>query len=555
MTNHNDVEYADTLWKSADALRGQVDAAEYKHVVLGLLFLKYISDSFEARREELKAELTADGIEGPQQESLLESRDEYTAERVFWVPPEARWTNLQNQATRPDIATFIDDAILAVERDNTNLRGKLPRDYARRGIEPIKLKGLIDLIADIGFKGDRAKARDTLGRVYEYFLGKFAQAEGKLGGEFFTPRCVVRVLVEMIEPYEGRVYDPCCGSGGMFVQSESFVEAHGGNKTDISIFGQESNPTTWRLAHMNLAIRSIEANLGSQPADTFLRDLHPDLKADYILANPPFNVSDWSGKLLQDDVRWRYGTPPLGNANYAWIQHFIHHVAPPNGRGGGIAGFVMANGSLSSNTGGEGEIRQRIIEADLVECIVALPGQLFFTTGIPVCLWFLTRDKTGRNLKHGGRTRKGETLFIDARKLGYLQTRTLRALTGAENGETLMAGGLGDPNRNSDIGKIVYAFRQWRGEPKPHWWDSDLHGAWAYRDIPGFCKAASTEDIKKESFILTPGRYVGAEDLVDDGEPFAEKYARLTAALEQEFAEQDRLTGAVRQWLGRIQNG
>ena len=430
MTNNDatttDLAYAEILWKSADALRGQIDAAEYKHVVLGLLFLKYISDSFEVRRGELKGELAADGISGPQIEILLESRDEYTAERVFWVPPEARWQHLQNQAARSDIATLIDDAILAVERDNPNLKGKLPRDYARRGIAPEKMKGLIDLIADIGFRGDRAKARDTLGRVYEYFLGKFAQAEGKLGGEFFTPRCIVRLLVEMLEPYEGRVYDPCCGSAGMFVQSERFVEAHGGQKTDISIFGQESNPTTWRLAHMNLAIRGIEANLGSQPSDSFLRNLHPDLKADYILANPPFNISDWSGKLLADDVRWRYGTPPAGNANYAWIQHFIHHLAPPNGHGGGVAGFVMANGSLSTGSGGEGEIRQRIVEADQVDCIVALPAQLFLTTGIPACLWFLTRDKTGKNLKHGGCDRTGETLFIDARKLGTMRTRTLR---------------------------------------------------------------------------------------------------------------------------------
>ena len=294
---------AEILWKAADALRGQVDAAEYKHVVLGLLFLKYTSDSFEARRDELRGELEADEIGGAQLEGLLENRDEYTAERVFWVPPEARWANLQNQAVRPDIARLIDDAILAVERDNPSLKGKLPRDYARRGIAPERMKGLIDRIADIGFKADRAKARDSLGRVYEYHLGKFAQAEGKLGGEFFTPRCVVRLLVEMLEPYEGRVYDPCCGSAGMFVQSERFVEAHGGQKTDISIFGQESNPTTWRLAHMNLAIRGIEANLGSQPADTFLRDIHPDLKADYVIANPPFNISDWSGRLLQDDVR------------------------------------------------------------------------------------------------------------------------------------------------------------------------------------------------------------------------------------------------------------
>ncbi len=558
-TNNSDLAYADTLWKSADTLRGQIDAAEYKHVVLGLLFLKYVSDSFESRRAELKAELEADNIKGDQLESLLENRDEYTAERVFWVPPESRWLNLQNQATRADISTLIDDAILAVERDNPTLKGKLPRDYARRGIEPVKMKGLIDLIADIGFKGDRDKARDTLGRVYEYFLGKFAQAEGKLGGEFYTPRCIVRLMVEMLEPYEGRVYDPCCGSAGMFVQSERFVEAHGGQRTDISIFGQESNPTTWRLAHMNLAIRGIEANLGSQPADTFLRNLHPDLKADYILANPPFNVSDWSGKLLQDDVRWRYGTPPTGNANYAWIQHFIHHLAPPNGHGGGVAGFVMANGSLSSGSGGEGDIRQRMVEADLVDCIVALPAQLFYTTGIPVCLWFLTRDKTGKNLKNGCPHREGgragETLFIDARKFGTLQERTLRVLTGGDDGETLLADGMGDPNHDSDIGRIVYAFRQWRGEPAPEWWDEKKHGEWAYRDIPGFCKAVNTEQIKKHDCVLTPGRYVGAEEQEDDGEPFAEKYPRLLADLEKCFAEGERLTATVRERLASVARG
>ncbi|WP_313952788.1 class I SAM-dependent DNA methyltransferase [Accumulibacter sp.] len=556
-TTNTDLAYADTLWKSADTLRGQIDAAEYKHVVLGLLFLKYISDSFAARREELKAELEADGITGAQCEALLENRDEYTAERVFWVPRESRWANLQNQAARPDIATLIDDAILAVERDNPNLKNKLPRDYARRGIEPVKLKGLIDLIADIGFKGDRAKARDSLGRVYEYFLGKFAQAEGKLGGEFYTPRCVVRVLVEMLEPYEGRVYDPCCGSGGMFVQSERFVEAHGGEKTDISIFGQESNPTTWRLAHMNLAIRSIEANLGSQPGDSFLRDLHPDLKADYIIANPPFNVSDWSGKLLQEDVRWkRFGTPPLGNANYAWIQHFIHHIAPPNGRGGGVAGFVMANGSLSSNSGGEGDIRRKIVEADLVDAIVALPAQLFFTTGIPVSLWFLTRDKSGRNLKHGCPNRpggrKGETLFIDARKLGTMQTRTLRVLSGGDDGESMLADGMGDAKAGSDIGRIVYAFRQWRGEPKPAWWDETQHGEWSYRDISGFCKAAKVEEIGKHGFVLTPGRYVGAEEQEDDGELFTEKYPRLVAELEKCFVKGEQLTTVIRQQLLRV---
>jgi type I restriction enzyme M protein len=423
---------AETLWQAADKLRGSIDAAEYKHVVLGLIFLKYISDAFQTRRQRLAQELKADGIEGKEAETLLESRDEYTAEAIFWVPPEARWSNIQNQARQPNISRLIDDAMYAIERDNPKLKGKLPRDYARRGIAPERLGGLIDMIGTIAIGTDHARAKDVLGRVYEYFLGKFAAAEGKLGGEFFTPRSVVRLLVEMIEPYEGRVFDPCCGSGGMFVQSERFVEAHGGSKRNISIFGQESNPTTWRLAHMNLAIRGIEANLGDQPADSFVRDLHPDLKADYILANPPFNVSDWSGQMLRDDVRWKFGVPPVGNANYAWIQHFIHHIAPSNGRGGGIAGFVMSNGSLSSNTSGEGEIRKNIIEADLVDCIVAMPPQLFLTTGIPVCLWFVSRNKTGKKIKTGERDRRGETLFIDARQLGKLETRTLRMLTGRD---------------------------------------------------------------------------------------------------------------------------
>jgi type I restriction enzyme M protein len=549
---HSDLAYADTLWKAADTLRGQVDAAEYKHIVLGLLFLKYISDAFDARREQLKGELELDGIREPQLESLLESRDEYTAERVFWVPPEARWKTIQDQASRADIATLIDDAILAVERDNPALDGKLPRDYGRRGIEPIKLKGLIDLVANLGFKGDRGKAGDTLGRVYEYFLGKFAQAEGKLGGEFYTPRSVVRLLVEMIEPYNGRVYDPCCGSGGMFVQSEDFVEAHGGSTTDIHIFGQESNPTTWRLAHMNLAIRSIEANLGAQPADSLLRDLHPDLKADYILANPPFNVSDWSGKLLQDDARWRYGPPPAGNANYAWIQHFIHHLAPPNGRGGGVAGFVMANGSLTSASGGEGHIRQRIIEDDLVDTIVALPPQLFFTTSIPVCLWFITRDKTGRNLTSGGRSRRRETLFIDAASLGTMQTRNLRVLTGGDDGQTLLADGEGDPAFDSDIGRIVYTFRRWRGELPPDWWDDARHGPWVYGDIPGFCSGATIEDIARQGFVLSPGRYVGAADVDEDAEPFSDKYPRLVRELESSLAESERMTGVVRSLIAGL---
>jgi type I restriction enzyme M protein len=564
----SDLDFETTLWATADKLRGTVDAAEYKHVVLGLLFLKYVSDAFESRREALRAELEAQKIAGKQLDLLLESRDEYTAENVFWVPPEARWEYLRAQARRPDIAKLLDDAILAVERDNPNLKGKLPRDYARRGIPPEKLGGLIDLVSGIGFKGDRAKARDTLGRVYEYFLGKFAAAEGKLGGEFYTPRGVVRLLVEMLEPYNGRVYDPCCGSGGMFVQSEKFVEAHGGRQTDISIFGQESNPMTWRLAHMNLAIRGIEANLGPQHADTFLRNLHPDLKADYILANPPFNVSDWSGKMLEKDRRWVYGRPPVGNANYAWIQHFIYHMAPPNGRGGGVAGFVMANGSLSSNSGGEGEIRRRIVEADLVDCIVAMPPQLFFTTGIPVCLWFLTRNKgggpSGRSGPSGrvgqsGRGEKGapgglgalrdrssETLFIDARKLGTLETRTLRVLFGDVDG---------DPPPESDTGRIVYAFRRWRGEPKPAHWDEKKHGPWAYADVPGFCKAAKVQEIEKHGFVLTPGRYVGAEEVEDDDEPFEVVFPKLLTELEEQFKEGEKLTKVIRAKLGGLENG
>ncbi len=521
------------LWQTADKLRGSVDAAEYKHVVLGLIFLKYISDAFAARRETLRQELEADGISGPQLESLLESRDEYTAENVFWVPPEARWEHIRNQGKQPNIAVILDDAMHAIERDNKKLKGKLPRDYARRGIPAERLGGLIDQIAKIAIGTDQARAKDVLGRVYEYFLGKFAAAEGKLGGEFFTPSSVVRLLVEMVEPYEGRVYDPACGSGGMFVQSERFAEAHGGTRRDISVFGQESNPTTWRLAHMNLAIRGIEANLGEQPADSFVRDLHPDLKADFILANPPFNISDWSGELLKKDPRWAYGVPPAGNANYAWIQHFIHHLAPPNGRGGGVAGFVMANGSLSSTSGTEGEIRRRIVEADLVDCIVAMPSQLFLTTGIPVCLWFLSRDKEGRNLKHGGRDRRGETLFIDAREMGSMETRTLRVLSGREQYP---------PDPDSDIGRITRTYHAWRGETD----------AGDYEDVPGFCKSATLADIQKHSFVLTPGRYVGAAEIEDDGEPFDEKMNRLTGELAGHFAESARLESAIRDNLAAI---
>ncbi len=524
----------EALWQSADKLRGSIDAAEYKHVVLGLIFLKYISDAFETRREALKEELKADGIVGAEAEGLLENRDEYTAENVFWVPQNARWPEIQAKGKTPNIGKLIDDAMYSIEQDNPKLKGKLPRDYARRGISPERLGGLIDQIASIAVGTKEAQKKDILGRVYEYFLGKFAAAEGKLGGEFFTPSSVVRLMVEMIEPYEGRVYDPACGSGGMFVQSEKFAEAHGGTRRDLSVFGQESNPTTWRLAHMNLAIRGIEANLGEQPADTFTRDLHPDLKADYILANPPFNISDWSGNLLRKDLRWKHGVPPVGNANYAWIQHFIHHLAPPNGKGGGIAAFVMANGSLSSNSGGEGEIRKSIIEADLVDCIIAMPPQLFLTTGIPVCLWFVTRDKSGKHLAKGkgGRNRSGETLFIDARKMGTMETRVLRYLTGHDNEES-------PPPADTNIGKIVRTYHAWREEA----------GAEVYADVKGFCKAATLEDIRKYSHVLTPGTYVGSAARKADSELFEEKMVRLVEQLKLQQIDATNLEKSITQNL------
>ncbi|MBY5424837.1 type I restriction-modification system subunit M [Rhizobium leguminosarum] len=527
----------EALWAAADKLRGTIDAAEYKHVVLGLIFLKYISDAFETRRGALRAELEADGLSGTSLEDLLESRDEYTAENVFWVPPEARWMEIQAKGKTPTIGKLIDDAMYAIEKDNPKLRGKLPRDYARRGIAPERLGGLVDQIASIAVGTKEAQRKDILGRVYEYFLGKFAAAEGKLGGEFFTPSSIVRLMVEMIEPFEGRVYDPACGSGGMFVQSERFAEAHGGSKRHLSVFGQESNPTTWRLAHMNLAIRGIEANLGEQPADSFSRDLHPDLKADYILANPPFNISDWSGNLLRSDKRWKYGTPPVGNANYAWIQHFIHHLAPPNGRGGGIAAFVMANGSLSSAASGEGEIRRAIIEADLVDCIIAMPPQLFLTTGIPVCLWFVTRDKSGKHLDkgRGGRNRTGETLFVDARAMGQMETRTLRVLSGRDHSTS-------PPPLDTDIGRIVRAYHAWRGE----------EGAGEYQDVKGFSKAAKLDDIRKYNHVLSPGTYVGTAARKADDEPFNEKMIRLVAELTEQLAASDDLTSDIRKNLGAL---
>jgi len=508
-TNGANLGFEATLWAAADKLRGHMDAAEYKHVVLGLIFLKYISDAFEERRTMLETELSDPKSEWyvaePEvQYRSLEDRDEYKSVNIFWVPIEARWATLQANAKQPTIGKTIDDAMVAIGRDNPSLKGVLPKDYARPALDKTRLGELIDLIGTIGLGDKDNRSKDILGRVYEYFLSQFASAEGKKGGQFYTPRCVVKVLVEMIEPYRGRVFDPCCGSGGMFVQSEKFVEAHGGKIGDISIYGQESNPTTWKLANMNLAIRGIEGNLGPEHADSFPRDLHPDLKADFILANPPFNMKDWGGERLKEDIRWKYGVPPAGNANFAWVQHFIHHLSPT-----GIAGFVLANGSMSSNQSGGGEIRKKIIEDDLVDCMIALPGQLFYSTQIPACLWFVTRDKKN----HRFRDRKGQTLFVDARKMGTLIDRVHRDLS------------------DEDIGKIASTYHAWRGE----------EGAGTYEDVPGFCKSASLEEIRKNGYVLTPGRYVGAEDVADDGEPFDEKMRRLTTLLHQQFTESQNL--------------
>jgi type I restriction enzyme M protein len=503
-----------TLWKAADKLRGSLDASDYKHVVLGLIFLKYVDDSFSERQEQLRAELAADGASDDELAAVLESRDEYTAEGVFWIPPEARWGTLQDQAKQAGIGKRIDDAMDAIERENPSLRGVLPKNFARPGLDQRRLGELVDLIGSLALGGN-GNGHDLLGRVYEYFLGQFALAEGRNAGQFYTPRCIVKLLVEMLEPYSGRVYDPCCGSGGMFVQSEDFVEAHGGGRNDISVFGQEANETTWRLAKMNLAIRGIEADLGARWGDTFHDDLHPDLKADYLLANPPFNLKDWGADQLREDVRWRYGTPPNGNANFAWLQHMASKLAP-----NGTAGIVLANGSLSSQQSGEGEIRKTMVEDDLVECIVALPGQLFYNTQIPACLWFLNRDKSGSGSR-GGRDRRGEVLFIDGRELGEMVDRTHKDLTDA------------------DIAKVADTFHAWRSGN-------------GYADVPGFCAAASLEQLREHNFVLTPGRYVGTAEQEDDGEPIAEKVARLKKELQAAFDESDRLQAAVRQALERI---
>lgn len=509
-------EEKNKLWAAADKLRGHLDAADYKHVVLGIIFLKYISDAFEEHYQELESQRDA-GVDP-------EDKDEYLAEGIFWVPPDARWSVLQQNAKQPTIGTIIDGAMESLERENPTLREVLPKGYARPTLDKRRLGELIDLFANLDVGGKDRRSRDVLGQVYEYFLAKFASAEGKQGGEFYTPRPVVQVLVEMLAPYRGRVYDPCCGSGGMFVQSEQFVEEHSGRLGDISIFGQESNPTTWRLAKMNLAIRRIEANLGPHHGDTFHHDLHPDLRADYILANPPFNISDWGGERLRDDRRWQFGAPPPGNANYAWVQHILFHLAP-----NGVAGFVLANGSLSTNTSGEGEIRKRLVEADLVDCIVALPGQLFYSTQIPVSLWFLARNKqNGRGMDNTPlRDRSGEILFIDARKLGRMEDRIHRTL---------------DPE---DIARIAGTYHAWRGDG----------GERVYEDVPGFCKVAALDEVRGHGHVLTPGRYVGVEAQEDDGEPFPEKMARLTATLDAQFAESATLEAAIRENLHRLGYG
>lgn len=504
------------LWLTADKLRNNMDAAEYKHVVLGLIFLKYISDTFEEHRAKLIKG------QGDYAGANAEDPDEYKAENVFWVPADARWSHLQANAKQPTIGKTVDDAMVAIERDNPRLKGVLPKDYARPGLDKQRLGELIDVIATIELtaagEGEKThRSVDLLGRVYEYFLTRFASAEGKNGGQFYTPSCVVRCLVEMLEPYKGRIYDPACGSGGMFVQSEKFVESHGGKLGDISIYGQESNATTRRLAIMNLAIRGIEADIGKEHADSFRNVQHPDLRV---------NDSDWFRK--DDDVRWQFGVPPKGNANFAWVQHFIHHLAP-----NGYAGFVLANGSMSSNQSGEGDIRKAIIEADLVDCMVALPGQLFYSTQIPVCLWFLAKDKKA-DAKRGFRDRRKQTLFIDARKLGTLIDRVHRELTDA------------------DLDKIASTYHAWRDaiEPLSHRERGRGEGTTSpptpYTDIPGFCKSATTAEIAAHGHVLTPGRYVGAEEVEDDGEPFEEKMPRLVAELHAQFAESAKLERVIK---------
>lgn len=494
-----------TLWAAADKLRSNMDAAEYKHVVLGLIFLKYISDAFN----DLHSKLTKG--EGEFEGADPEDADEYVAYNVFFVPETARWKYLQDRAKQPEIGKLIDNAMDEIEKINSNLKGVLPKIYADPELNKTRLGELIDLIGTIGFNQEGHEAKDLLGRVYEYFLGQFADAEGKKGGQFYTPASIVKLLVEMLEPYEGRVYDGACGSGGMFVQSEKFVKEHQGNIKNLSIYGQESNPTTLRLAKMNLAIRGIDAKI--ELGDTFLNDKHKDLKADFIIANPPFNISDWSGEQLRDDHRWKYGVPPVGNANYAWLQHFISKLS-----NSGTAGIVLANGSMNSNTGTEGEIRKNMIEAGLVDCMVSLPAQLFYNTAIPACLWFLAKNRTNGKF----RNRSNEILFIDARNLGAMVNRRNREFT------------------DEDVKQIADTYHSWR----------NINGN--YSDIAGFCKSATIEEVKKNSYVLMPGRYVGTEDTETDGTPFDEKMQTLTAKLAEQFALNSELEKIIRENLKGI---
>ena len=499
--NGGNLGFEAQLFLAADKLRKNLEPSDYKHVALGLIFLKYISNAFEAKRAALLAEDPA----------AAEDPDEYLAENVFWVPKEARWSHLQANAKQPTIGKLIDEAMARrSRRRNPGLKGVLPKDYNRPALDKVMLGELIDLVSGIGMGEPSDKAKDILGRVYEYFLGGFAGSEGKRGGEFYTPRSVVRVLVEMLEPYKGRVYDPCCGSGGMFVQSEKFVESHGGRIGDIAIYGQESNYTTWRLCKMNLAVRGIDADIRWNNEGSFHKDELKDLRFDYVLANPPFNISDWGGERLREDARWTYGAPPVGNANYAWLEHILWHLAP-----NGTAGVVLANGSMSSAQSGEDTIRKAMVEADVVDCMIALPGQLFYSTQIPACLWFLARNKN-----RGGklRDRRGEVLFIDARKLGTLVDRTRKEFS------------------DDDIAKIAGVYHAWR-EGK------------GYEDVPGFCKSAKLDEIRGHNHVLTPGRYVGAADVEDDDVPFPERFAALRAKLDEQFSEAERLTATIRAQL------
>ena len=503
-----DIGFEKQIWDAACVLRGNLDASEYKSVVLGLIFLKYISDRFEDKYNQLVAE--GDGFE--------EDRDEYTSEGIFFVPSNARWSEVASKAHTPEIGQVIDEAMRAIEKENARLKDILPKNFARPELDKRRLGEVVDLFTNIKMI-EHGSEKDILGRTYEYCLSMFAEQEGKRGGEFYTPSCVVRTLVEVLQPFKGRVYDPCCGSGGMFVQSAKFVEQHSGNINDISIYGQDSNPTTWKLAQMNLAIRGIEPDLGKYAADTFLDDQHPTMRADYIMANPPFNLSPWGAERLKDDVRWKYGTPPSGNANFAWIQHMIHHLAP-NGK----IGLVLANGALSSQSGGEGEIRKNIVNTDLVDCIIAMPTQLFYTTQIPVSLWFISKRKK----------QPGKTLFIDARKMGVMVSRKLRELTDGTKEEYKNE----DGTLKNDIKKIADTY--------------NAYVAGTLEDVKGFCAVATTEEIAKQDYILTPGRYVSIEEQQDDGEPFEEKMARLTSELSDLFVQSHKLEAEIKEKLGAI---